>query len=61
LNRTDRLLRTEGIEFCRFVDDYYVFANTREEAHASLIHLSDVLLNNWPNFVSIKDALHVAI
>jgi hypothetical protein len=46
LNRTDRLLRTDGIEFCRFVDDYYVFANTREEAHAALIHLSDVLLNN---------------
>lgn len=46
LNRSDRLLLTAGIDYCRFVDDYYIFANSREEAQAALIHLSEVLLTN---------------
>lgn len=46
LDRTDRLLLTAGVSFCRFVDDYLLFSNTRGQAHASLVHLSDVLLRN---------------
>jgi len=46
LNRTDRLLRTDAIEFCRFVDDYYIFSNSRDDAQAALIQLSEILLNN---------------
>jgi hypothetical protein len=46
LNRTDRLLQTDGINYCRFVDDYYIFADSRDDAQAALIHLSEVLLTN---------------
>ena len=46
LNRTDRLLHTEGIRFCRFVDDYYIFANSEEAARKCLVYLSDILLRN---------------
>lgn len=46
LNRMDRLLSVQGIAFCRFVDDYYVFANSMEEAYSHLIYLSNVLLEN---------------
>ena len=46
LNRTDRLLKTKGIKFCRFVDDYYLFANSEEEVRNSLVYLSEILLNH---------------
>jgi hypothetical protein len=46
LNRSDRLLSTRGVRFCRFVDDYYIFADSREEAHSALVKLSDILLTN---------------
>lgn len=46
LNSTDRLLDAEGYSFCRFADDYYVFANSQEDAYASLIFLNDTLLTN---------------
>lgn len=44
LNRTDRLLVNNGVHFARFVDDYTLFANTREEAQ--LVFLSNVLMSN---------------
>jgi hypothetical protein len=44
LNRTDRLLLSRGIAFCRFVDDYYLFANSEEDARAGLVYLSEILL-----------------
>lgn len=44
LNRTDRLLLSRGIPFCRFVDDYYLFADSEEEARRSLVYLSEILL-----------------
>lgn len=46
LNRVDRLLLTQGVRFCRFVDDYYLFANSREEAQSALVFMSEVLLTN---------------
>jgi hypothetical protein len=46
LNRVDRLLLSEQIKFCRFVDDYIIFAKTKEAAHSSLIKLSSLLLSN---------------
>lgn len=46
LNRIDRLLANEGILYCRFVDDFNIFAKTREEAYRHLITLSDLLLSN---------------
>ena len=46
LNRIDRLLLSEQIQYCRFVDDYRIFANSREEAYRSLVRLSELLLVN---------------
>lgn len=46
LNRVDRLLSNEGIVYCRFVDDFNIFAKTREDAYRHLITLSDLLLSN---------------
>jgi len=46
LNRMDRLLVTHGISFCRYVDDYHIFAPSREEAYACLVFLSEKLLEN---------------
>jgi len=46
LNGVDRLLISEGIRFIRFVDDYILFADSREKAHSALIRLNELLLTN---------------
>lgn len=46
LNRTDRLFLSENVCFCRFADDYLVFANSEEEAFRALVLLSEKLLRN---------------
>lgn len=46
LNRIDRLLLTSGVTFCRFADDYHIFANSREQAYEYLVLLSEKLLDN---------------
>jgi hypothetical protein len=46
LNQIDRLLRAEGIRFCRFADDFHLFCQTREKAYSNLLFLSDKLLHN---------------
>jgi hypothetical protein len=45
LNSTDKLLRSDGVRFCRFVDDYRIFCTTKEEAYQRLIFLSEKLFN----------------
>ena len=46
LIRTDRLLDNDGIEFCRFADDYHIFAPSREIAYKHLVRISELLQNN---------------
>jgi hypothetical protein len=46
LNRVDRLLLSQNFQFCRFVDDYYIFGESREEIYGNLVYLSEALLNN---------------
>jgi len=46
LNRVDRLLVASGIVFCRFADDYRIFAKNEEEAYKHLLFLSEKLLEN---------------
>ena len=46
LNRTDRLLSSKEIRFCRFVDDYHIFAKTEEELYSSLLFLSKIMIEN---------------
>ena len=43
LNRVDKLLLARNFKFARFVDDYYIFANSREDAQRALIFLSESL------------------
>ena len=46
LNRTDRLLAASRTSFCRFVDDYYIFASSASGAQAALVQLSEILHTN---------------
>lgn len=46
LNRTDKLLRSEEISFCRFVDDYHIFAASEKEAYSHLLFISKILIEN---------------
>ncbi|MCP1640838.1 hypothetical protein J2T41_000432 [Pseudomonas citronellolis] len=46
LNRVDKLLIMEGISFCRYADDYLIFADSEEDAYGSLITLSEKLHEN---------------
>ncbi|MCB0413331.1 MAG: RNA-directed DNA polymerase, partial [Bdellovibrionales bacterium] len=46
LNKTDKLLASNGFKFCRFVDDYHIFVNSIEEAYKALIFISEKLSKN---------------
>lgn len=46
LNQIDRLLRSEGIVFCRFADDFHLFTNSYGDAFSGLLFLSERLVNN---------------
>lgn len=46
LNRTDKLLFAKEIRFCRFVDDYHLFATSEDEAYSQLLFLSKILIEN---------------
>jgi hypothetical protein len=46
LNRVDRLLLSQNLQFCRFVDDYHIFADSKEQIYGGLVYLSEALLNN---------------
>lgn len=46
LNRTDKLLRSNKIQFCRFVDDYHIFADTEQSLYENLLFLSKILIEN---------------
>lgn len=46
LNQTDLHLKTRGIEFCRYVDDYTIFCKDESEAYKTLVLLSEKLSND---------------
>lgn len=46
LNRVDKLLLSKRITFCRYADDYHIYASTHDEAYGHLITLSQLLLEN---------------
>ncbi|MDF8262867.1 RNA-directed DNA polymerase [Luteipulveratus flavus] len=43
LDRVDKLLAMDGIAFCRFADDYRIFATSEAEAYSHLISLTQYL------------------
>ncbi|MGE4314261.1 MAG: RNA-directed DNA polymerase [Pseudobdellovibrionaceae bacterium] len=46
LDQIDHLLRARGISFCRFVDDYHIFADSEQEAYRAIQQLSELLILN---------------
>lgn len=46
LNQIDRLLKSQGIEFVRYADDYHLFAQDQNSAYRNLIFLSEKLFLN---------------
>ncbi len=46
LNQIDRLVHQKQIPFCRFADDFYLFADSESEAFKCLVFLSDILHRN---------------
>lgn len=46
IDDVDQSLRSEGVTFCRYSDDYRLFANSEGAARRSLAHLADVLYRN---------------
>lgn len=46
LSDIDRILELEGISYCRWVDDFYIFSKTSDEAYRSLCRLAVSLNEN---------------
>jgi|SRR6185369_4306177 len=46
LNHTDFHLKSRGLIFCRYADDYTIFCNDESEAYKTLILLSEKLSND---------------
>ena len=46
LNQIDQLLMARGISFCRFVDDFHIFAETEQDAYKAIQVLSELLIMN---------------
>ncbi|QGY79186.1 RNA-directed DNA polymerase [Sphingorhabdus lacus] len=46
INQVDHLLNARGINFCRFVDDFHIFANSEEDAYRCLQQLTELLIIN---------------
>ena len=46
LSRVDTLLDLEGVVFCRFADDYRLFAKTEHDAYRQLILLTEYLMEH---------------
>lgn len=40
---TDEFLKLKRITFCRYVDDYHIFCNSREDAQVAIFQLADTL------------------
>ncbi|HRE81469.1 MAG TPA: RNA-directed DNA polymerase [Opitutaceae bacterium] len=45
LNPVDLYLSRKGISFCRYVDDFHIFAASKQEAFSHLAFLSQILFN----------------
>ena len=43
LNQIDQLLRLDGVVFCRFADDYHIFASSMEDGFAKLLLITEKL------------------
>lgn len=46
LGQTDGLLKSYGFRFCRYADDYHIFAESRDDAYRALTFISEKFLRN---------------
>ncbi|MFZ2781792.1 MAG: RNA-directed DNA polymerase [Rectinemataceae bacterium] len=46
LNSLDQMMSSKRFTFCRYVDDYIIFAKSREDAYRKLNYCADFLLRN---------------
>lgn len=46
LNLTDQILKSHGMRFCRYADDYHIFVDSEDEAYANLQFISEKLMRN---------------
>ena len=46
IDQIDHLLMARGINFCRFVDDFHIFASSEQEAYRAVQQLSELLIIN---------------
>lgn len=46
LSQIDSLLISKNIDFIRFADDYYIFADSPDQAFRSLVNLTQLLIDN---------------
>lgn len=60
VNSVDKLMRGEGIRFCRFVDDYRIFCASKEEAYQRLIFLSEKLFTEGLSLQKTKTRILTA-
>jgi hypothetical protein len=59
MNQVDSLLIAEGVDFLRFVDNYYMFADSPAGAFKNLVTLTRILIENQTASTSeIKNKNH---
>lgn len=46
LNLTDQILKSNGVKFCRYADDYHIFVESEDDAYAQLQFVSEKLIRN---------------
>ena len=46
LSLTDQILKSNGIKFCRYADDYHIFVDSENDAYAKLQFISEKLIKN---------------
>jgi len=60
LHPVDLHLHREGIQFCRYTDDYHLFASSKEDAYRFLAFLSDKLFNEGLSLQKSKTKITTA-
>ena len=43
LNQIDQILKLEGVPFCRYSDDFHIFADSIESAYTELLLITETL------------------
>lgn len=60
LNPVDVYLNRKGIPFCRYVDDFHLFANSKQEAFNHLAFLAQILFNEGLSLQKTKTKIITA-